>query len=163
MQQYLHLQLSFLITFMVYGQRFRHAYQHLEKIGKLRHARFTNTRDVVPLIPFHGIVCNRSYKHVGMHIRLHGVHKYAQYWLRQALDVTYPKHQGLLSELWRGFKSSFIRNLNSPEGMPVLLLILSEHPWLKLVISLIIFLHSRLQAKPHLIRISKAYPLCPRI
>lgn len=70
--------------------RFLHAYQHLERIGKLRHARFTNSNDLVPLVPFHGIT--RSYKHVGMHIRLLGVDKFAQYWLRRALDVTYPKY-----------------------------------------------------------------------
>lgn len=72
------------------GKRFLYAYQHLERIGKLRHARFTNSNDLVPLVPFHGI--SRSYKHVGMHIRLLGVDKFAQYWLRRALDVTYPKY-----------------------------------------------------------------------
>lgn len=77
-------------NFIRSGQRFLHAYQHLERIGKLRHARFTNSNDLVPLVPFHGIT--RSYKHVGMHIRLLGVDKFAQYWLRRALDVTYPKY-----------------------------------------------------------------------
>jgi hypothetical protein len=31
---------------------FFHAYQYLERIGKIRHARFSNTHDIVPLIPF---------------------------------------------------------------------------------------------------------------
>jgi hypothetical protein len=95
-------------------QRFLHAYQHLEKIGKLRTARFTNTCDIVPLIPFHGL--SASYKHVGMHVRLIGTNKYAQYWLRQALDVSYPKNHGFWSQLYRGALSSFIRNVNTFEG-----------------------------------------------
>ena len=41
-------------------QPFVHAFQYLERIGKLRSARFTNTGDIVPLIPFHGV--SRSYK-----------------------------------------------------------------------------------------------------
>ena len=44
------------------------AWQHLEKTGRIRHARFSATRDIVPLVPF----CNferddlQFYKHVGM-------------------------------------------------------------------------------------------------
>ncbi|KAL7548089.1 hypothetical protein ACHAWF_011376, partial [Thalassiosira exigua] len=95
-------------------QRFLYAVQHLERIGKLRMARFCNTCDIVPLIPFHGI--SRSYKHVGMSIRLLGVDKYAQYWLRKALDVTYPKYHGVMSQLWRGLLSSFVRNVNTVKG-----------------------------------------------
>jgi len=94
--------------------RFLHAFQHLEQIGKLRMARFTNTGDIVPLIPFHGL--SHSYKHAAMHIRLLGVDRYAQYWLRQALDVSYPKNQGLLSQMWRGWLNSFVRNWNTLKG-----------------------------------------------
>lgn len=95
-------------------QPFVHAFQYLERIGKLRSARFTNTGDIVPLIPFHGV--SRSYKHVGMHIRLLGVGKFAQYWLRRALDVSYPKNHGITAQLWRGYLSSFVRNINTVEG-----------------------------------------------
>lgn len=95
-------------------QRFLYAYQHLEKIGKLRHARFTNTRDFVPLVPFHGVT--RSYKHVGMHIKLLGTDKIAQYWLRQALDVTYPRYHDGLSQLLRIWQVNVIRNINTPRG-----------------------------------------------
>lgn len=50
---------------------FARAFQHLERKGKLRLARFSNTRDLVPLIPIHGMDrMGRSYRHVGMHIRL---------------------------------------------------------------------------------------------
>lgn len=96
------------------GLRFLHAYNHLGKIGKLRHARFTITRDFVPLVPFHGFT--RSYKHVGMHIRLLGVDKAAQYWLRRALDVTYPKHHDVVSQLVRISQVNILRNLNTPQG-----------------------------------------------
>ena len=103
--------------------RFVHAFQHIEALGKLRLARFTNTRDVVPLIPFTGVdgfSLGRPYKHVGMHVRLHGVSGMAQYWLRKALDVSYPKHHDWLSEMNRGFWSSIMMNLNNVRGKAVL-------------------------------------------
>lgn len=68
------------LLFSVHSNRFMYAFQHLERIGRLRAARFTITQDIVPLIPFHGLT--RPYKHVGMHIRLLGVDWYAQHWLR---------------------------------------------------------------------------------
>jgi predicted lipase len=52
---------------------FFHAYQYLERIGRIRHARFSNSHDIVPLIPF----CNfekddlQFYQHVGMRVQLH--------------------------------------------------------------------------------------------
>lgn len=33
-------------------QAFIHAYQHLERTGRIRHARFSITQDFVPLVPF---------------------------------------------------------------------------------------------------------------
>ena len=99
--------------------RFLLAFQHLEKIGKVRYARFTNTQDIVPLIPFHGITRGGAYKHVGMHVRLHGVHKLAQYWLRDKLDVTYPKNHGWFDTIWRGLRVNIIRNLNTVQGKRV--------------------------------------------
>ena len=35
---------------------FLHAYQHLERIGKIRHARFSCTHDLVPVVPFWWVV-----------------------------------------------------------------------------------------------------------
>lgn len=71
---------------------FFHAYQYLESIGRIRHARFSNTHDIVPLIPF----CNferddlQFYQHVGMRIQLHNTGRIGKMRLRNALDVTYP-------------------------------------------------------------------------
>lgn len=96
---------------------FAKAFQHLERKGKIRLARFSNTRDLIPLIPFHSMDrMGRSYKHVGMHIRLLGISRISQYWLRQALDVTYPKDDGWLAQFQRAFWASLIMNLNSPAG-----------------------------------------------
>ena len=96
---------------------FAQAFQHLERKGKIRMARFSNTRDLIPLIPFHGMDrMGRSYKHVGMHIRLLGISRLSQYWLRQALDVTYPKDDGWWAQLQRSFWASLFMNLNSPAG-----------------------------------------------
>lgn len=96
---------------------FAQAFQHLEREGKIRMARFSNTHDLIPLIPFHGMDrMGRSYKHVGMHIRLLGISRISQYWLRQALDVTYPKDDGWWAQLQRSFWASLFMNLNSPAG-----------------------------------------------
>ena len=96
---------------------FAKAFQHLERKGKIRLARFSNTQDVIPLIPFHSMDrMGRSYKHVGMHIRLLGISRLSQYWLRQALDVTYAKDDGWLAQLQRAFWASLIMNLNTPAG-----------------------------------------------
>ena len=97
---------------------FARAFQHLERKGKLRLARFSNTRDLVPLIPIHGMDgMGRSYRHVGMHIRLLGISKISQYWLRQALDVTYPKDDSWWPLLQRSFWANFLVNLNTFAGM----------------------------------------------
>eukprot|EP00956_Cyclotella_meneghiniana_P005315 scaffold6685_cov55-Cyclotella_meneghiniana.AAC.1 len=93
--------------------------QELDVKGKLRLARFSNTRDIVPLIPFTGVdglKLGRPYMHVGMHVRLHGTSNWAQYWLRNALDVSYPKHQDVLSHVRRGFLNSVFTNLNTLKG-----------------------------------------------
>lgn len=96
---------------------FAKAFQHLERKGKIRLARFSNTQDIIPLIPFHSMDrMGRSYKHVGMHIRLLGISRLSQYWLRQALDVTYAKDDGWLAQLQRAFWASLIMNLNTPAG-----------------------------------------------
>jgi hypothetical protein len=98
-------------------QRFLYAYQYLEQIGKIRLARFSNTQDIVPLIPFvDQFKIGRPYMHVGMHVRLHGTSNWAQYWLRNALDVTYPKHQDIISHIKRGFLNNVFTNLNTLKG-----------------------------------------------
>lgn len=117
-----HQYLIFVLT-CFYCLRFLYAYQHLERIGKIRLARFSNTQDIVPLIPFTCVdkfKIGRPYMHVGMHIRLHGTSNWAQYWLRNALDVTWPKQQGLLSHIKRGFLNCVFINLNTLKGKPSL-------------------------------------------
>lgn len=54
--------------------------------------------------------------HVGMHVRLHGTSNWSQYWLRNALDVTYPKQEGMISHIKRGFLNSVFTNLNTLKG-----------------------------------------------
>ena len=50
-----------------------------------------------------------------MHIRLLGYHRLSQYWLRRALDVTYPKDDWWAT-LKRSFWASLFVNMNSPAG-----------------------------------------------
>ncbi|KAL7548003.1 hypothetical protein ACHAWF_011279 [Thalassiosira exigua] len=100
---------------------FFHAYQHLERSGKIRHARFSCTRDLVPNIPPFNLdgfnpIKWRYYKHVGMRIQLHSVGDRAKLRLRQALDVTYPLHHDWLSELVRIFQNNLIVFLNTIKG-----------------------------------------------
>jgi len=101
---------------------FLHAYQHMERIGRIRHARFSNNRDLVPLVQFtnfQGVNPFRwqFYKHVGMRIQLHGTGRLAKRSLRNALDVTYPLHHDWLSEIRRMFvTNNVIPNLTTPAG-----------------------------------------------
>ena len=101
---------------------FLHAYQHMERIGRIRHARFSNNRDLVSMVQFsnfQGINPFRwqFYKHVGMRIQLHGTSRLAKWSLRQALDVTYPLHHDWLSELRRMVvTNNVIPNLTTPAG-----------------------------------------------
>ena len=101
---------------------FLHAYQYMERVGRIRHARFSNNRDLVPMVQFNnfqGINPLRwqFYKHVGMRIQLHGTGRLAKWSLRNALDVTYPLHHDWLSELRRMFvTNSIIPNLTTPAG-----------------------------------------------
>ena len=42
-------QLNVLFSSIDLFVAFFHAYQHLERIGRIRHARFSNSQDIVPL------------------------------------------------------------------------------------------------------------------
>ena len=101
---------------------FLHAYQHMERIGRIRHARFSNNRDLVSMVQFsnfQGINPFRwqFYKHVGMRIQLHGTSRLAKWSLRQALDVTYPLNHDCLSEIRRMVvTNNVIPNLTTPAG-----------------------------------------------
>ena len=94
----------------------------MEKVGRIRHARFSNNRDLVSMVQFsnfQGINPFRwqFYKHVGMRIQLHGTSRLAKWSLRQALDVTYPLHHDWLSELRRMVvTNNVIPNLTTPAG-----------------------------------------------
>ncbi|KAL7544784.1 hypothetical protein ACHAWF_008145, partial [Thalassiosira exigua] len=97
--------------------RFVDAFKHLERSGRLRLARFSNAHDIVPTVPFLSINGYevRRYRHVGMHVRLHGVHKLAQHRLRRALDVTYP-NRSFWSKLHQDLSGSLVMNLNTIQG-----------------------------------------------
>ncbi|KAL7528729.1 hypothetical protein ACHAXR_006225, partial [Thalassiosira sp. AJA248-18] len=102
---------------------FRNAYQHMERVGKIRHARFSCTHDIVPVLPF----CNfegffkpwkwKCYKHVGIRVQLHSVGRVAKWrLLRRALDVTYPLFDDWMSEIRRMFMNSIFANLTTLKG-----------------------------------------------
>lgn len=100
---------------------FRNAYQYMERLGKIRHARFSCAHDIVPLVPF----CNldgynpsrwKFYKHVGMRVQLHGTSALAKRRLERALDVTYPLCHDFLSEMKRMTVNSLLVNLNTLKG-----------------------------------------------
>ena len=106
-------------TFISLFTAFMYAYQHLEKIGRIRHARISCTKDIVPLIPF----CNfeyddlQFYKHVGMRIQLNDTGRFGKWRLRNSLDVTYPLKHDWLSQMERAFMNSLLFNLNTPKGI----------------------------------------------
>ena len=97
-------------------QAFIHAWQHLERTGRIRHARFSSTQDLVPLVPF----CNfemddlQFYKHVGLRVQLHGVGRIGKWRIQRNLDVTYPLRHDWPSEIRRVFMNNILANLTTP-------------------------------------------------
>ena len=97
-------------------QAFLHAWQHLERTGRIRHARFSATQDLVPLMPF----CNfemddlQFYKHVGVRVQLHGVGRIGKWRIQRKLDVTYPLRHDWPSEIRRVFMNNILANLSTP-------------------------------------------------
>ena len=84
---------------------------------------------MIPFTGVDGLKLGRPYMHVGMHVRLHGTSNWAQYWLRNALDVSYPKHQDVLSHVRRGFLNSVFTNLNTLKGNHSLLELFHFQLW----------------------------------
>lgn len=101
---------------------FHHAYQYMEQTGKIRHARFSNSADIVPAVPF----CNfdgfkpwgwKYYKHVGMRVQLHGVGRIAKWRLQRRLDVTYPLFHDWISEAQRALiQNNILAGLTTFKG-----------------------------------------------
>lgn len=107
--------------------RFLSAFQHLERMGRIRMARFANMGDIVPTIPFSNLFIgvdgsHRAYRHVGLQVRLNGVGKISQFWMRRNLDIWHPcgknvqARLGILSLIKNGFWNSVFMNLNSLKG-----------------------------------------------
>ena len=107
-----------IFVFIFLSTAFMYAYQHLERTGRIRHARFSNTNDIVPLIPF----CNfeyddlQFYKHVGIRVQLHDTGRIGKWRLRNNLDVTYPLKHDWASESRRLLMNNIFANLNTPKG-----------------------------------------------
>lgn len=96
-------------------QSFLDAYRHLERTGRLLHARFMNTRDPVPLVPT-GLTQAGWYKHVGLQIKLHGKTLLRNNKRMHDLDVSYPDSDGWLPTLDRALRNSIFFNINTPAG-----------------------------------------------
>ncbi|KAL3811311.1 hypothetical protein ACHAXA_005397 [Cyclostephanos tholiformis] len=119
--RFAHLPTIYVWTFAaprVGTQAFMDAWQHLERSGRIRHARFSVARDVVPLIPQISLKKNdlQFYKHVGMRVHLHGIGMIGRWRLRRNLDVTYPLHHDWMSKTKRAFMNSILVNLNTFSG-----------------------------------------------
>eukprot|EP00577_Skeletonema_sp_RCC1716_P001680 CAMPEP_0113411076 /NCGR_PEP_ID=MMETSP0013_2-20120614/22049_1 /TAXON_ID=2843 ORGANISM="Skeletonema costatum, Strain 1716" /NCGR_SAMPLE_ID=MMETSP0013_2 /ASSEMBLY_ACC=CAM_ASM_000158 /LENGTH=1727 /DNA_ID=CAMNT_0000297359 /DNA_START=177 /DNA_END=5357 /DNA_ORIENTATION=+ /assembly_acc=CAM_ASM_000158 len=100
------------------GESFIYAYQHLERAGLIRHARFSCTNDIVPLIPFSNLKPDdlKFYKHVGMRIQLHNTAAVGKWRLRRRLDVSYPLCHDWSSTIARGLMNCIFGNPNTPRG-----------------------------------------------
>jgi hypothetical protein len=104
-------------------QTFLDAWQHLERTGRIRHARFSVPQDGVPLMPFCNFKMNdfQLYKHVGMRVHLHGIGMFGRWRLRRKLDVTYPLHHDWVSKVKRAFMNNILANLTTVSGKRILL------------------------------------------
>ncbi|KAL7530146.1 hypothetical protein ACHAXR_003329, partial [Thalassiosira sp. AJA248-18] len=119
--RFAHLSTIYIWTFAaprVGTTAFMRAWQHLERTGRIRHARFSVTNDLVPLVPF----CNfemddlQFYKHVGMRVQMHGIGRIGKWRLKRNLDVTYPLHHDWSSEIRRMFMNNIFANLTTLSG-----------------------------------------------
>mmetsp|Transcript_5502 Transcript_5502/g.13784 ORF Transcript_5502/g.13784 Transcript_5502/m.13784 type:complete len:1381 (-) Transcript_5502:188-4330(-) len=72
---------------------FHQGFKHLEETGRLQHARFTNSSDIISSLPMLD-----SYHHVGMQICLHKANNAGRQRIRQSLDVRYNKNGSRLKE-----------------------------------------------------------------
>lgn len=119
--RFAHLPTIYVWTFgspRVGTQTFLDAWQHLERTGRIRHARFSVPQDGVPLMPFCNFETNdlEFYKHVGMRVHLHGVGTFGRWRLRRKLDVTYPLHHDWVSKVRRAFMNNILANLTTVSG-----------------------------------------------
>jgi hypothetical protein len=73
---------------------FQQSFQHLEKTGRLQHARFTNSNETISLLPF-----DEAYHHVGMNISLQKSDSAGRKRTRRCLDVSYSSNGSLPREL----------------------------------------------------------------
>jgi len=96
-------------------QGFRDAFYELEKANKIRHIRFANEEDVVPLIPFVAPdVWNIStpplemFKHTGMNVRLYNPH----HLLRPKCRLFYPKMGSWVNETRNAVLNNFPMGLS---------------------------------------------------
>jgi hypothetical protein len=116
-----HLSTVYVWTFAsprVGTRAFQYAWQHLERIGRIKHARFSATQDVVPLIPFCNFNKNdlQFFKHVGIRVQLHGIGKITKWRLKRRLDVTYPLHHDWSSEIRQAYSNNILANLTTFSG-----------------------------------------------
>jgi hypothetical protein len=119
--RFAHLPTIYVWTFAaprVGTRAFMDAWQHLERTGRIQHARFSATQDGVPLMPFCNFNMNdmQFYKHVGMRVQLHGIGKIGQWRMKRNLDVTYPLHHDWQSETRRAFMNNILANLTTISG-----------------------------------------------
>lgn len=83
-------------------QAFQQSFRHLEKTGRLQHARFTTSNEIISLLPL-----GKTYRHVGLCICLHKSNAFGRWRMRRCLDVNYSSNagRGRLGEL-----ALFLRN-----------------------------------------------------
>ena len=73
---------------------FQRSFQHLERTGRLQHARFTTSGETFSLLPMQD-----AYHHVGMHVRLHKLNRAGRRRTRQCLDVSHGVDDSRLVEM----------------------------------------------------------------
>ena len=92
-------------------QGFRDQFYELEKANLIRHIRFSNEEDVVPLIPFvapNGIAPLEMYKHTGMNIRMYN----ADQLFMPKCRLFYPKMGCLVNEVRNATLNNFPMGLS---------------------------------------------------
>lgn len=112
------INVSFASPF-VGDQQFRDKFYELEQEGKIKHLRFSNYEDVVPLVPYSTLTpigpCAHTYKHTGINVKLFNktlVHPY-HYKLSYPMKDSWPNElrNAMRANIFNGFNVNILNHL----------------------------------------------------
>ncbi|KAL7543167.1 hypothetical protein ACHAXR_012860 [Thalassiosira sp. AJA248-18] len=104
---------------MAVSHSFADAFRHQEKKRKVQHARFYNSNDVVPYMPFNVKPTSRgsNFVHVGIDVKLYSVPGSASLWGSRYPRFHYNKRLSGKAAYWNALKMNALLNMPFPWQM----------------------------------------------